>query len=862
MLLVIQILEAQAQVRTSFVDGEVLVTFKPTETSDSARTKLRSKSMDFAERYPTLSEKRKRQTGLVRDKSKTTAQLISELQDDSTVETVEPNYLRWVSSVPNDNRFSEQWSFNNTGQNVNGTSGTTAADVRFLAAKSLSRTLTGEMVVAVVDSGTDVVHPDLAPNIWINPLEIKLNGLDDDGNGVIDDSSGYDFASGDFDPSDADDHGTHVAGTIAAVGDNSGGVIGINDQVKILPLKVSTNGTTISTAATISSMEYVTALKNRGVNIVAINASYGGGGFSSTELAAINATGNVGIIFCAAAGNETADNDTTSTYPASYRTSNMIVVAATDQNDGLASFSNFGATTVDIAAPGSNIISTQPATFSLQVNSTTYTSNKMEFSGLTTGLSGAIINCGTGNTAAEFPSTVNGNIALIQRGTETFVTKVTNAMAAGATAAIIYNNIPGDFSGTLQSASNWIPAQSISQASGQAILAALPATGDIVVSGNYQFISGTSMATPHVAGAVSFAAMHYPADTVAQRRARVLAAVDTKPSLTGKVITNGRLNLLKIVDANLDGIADWQPLVNTATLAVAIQGEPYSQTLTATNGSSPYSWSLDGGALPSGFTLSSQGILSGTTSTSGVSEFTVKVTDQVGASSTKTFALSVSPFGPLHHFTWDFVPTAGYSNTNFAVRLTARDSGERLVTTASGSVSLSSSGTVSPSAVTLTGGEFTGYVRLISTGTITANQSSVSGISGIISITSSNSTAGDGIPDSWKTAHSLPLTPGSAGVDSDGDGQTNLQEYLSGTNPKSAASDFTVSSTNHDAGASYSLSFLAVKGKLYRASRSTNLATWTPETTRILATTDGLQTIQLELNGQSQYFFRVEIAPN
>jgi subtilisin family serine protease len=852
---------AHSQVQSAYVEGEVLVTFKPVETTESAGRALKRKSLNFAERYTTLSAKRRRQTGLVREKSKTTAQLIAQLKDDPSVESVEPNYLRWFNSIPNDTRFTQQWSFNNTGQTVNGTTGTAGADVSYLAAQNLSRSPSSEIVVAVVDSGVDVIHPDLAANIWINPLEIPRNGVDDDANGYADDINGYDFASADADPSDSGDHGTHVAGTIAAPGDNMAGVIGIHDSAKILPLKVSTNGTTISTSAAISAIQYATALKNRGVNIVAINASYGGGGYSAAELAAINAAGNAGIMICAAAGNSTANNDTITSYPASYRTTNMIVVAATDQNDALASYSNFGATTVDLAAPGSNIISTEPSSISLQVGSTTYSFTPLAFSGITTGLSASVIDCGNGNSAAQFPATVNGNIALIQRGTETFRTKVTNAMAAGARAAIIYNNVAGAFSGTLQIEAGWIPSYAISLEDGQAIKAALPSTGSLVLTANYQFMDGTSMATPHVAGAVSFAALNFPADTVAQRRARILAAVDSKPALSGKVITTGRLNLLKIVDANVDGIADWQLQVTTTALPLAIHGVSYSQTLTATGGSMPYTWSLESGALPSGFSLSSQGVLSGISRITGTFNFSVKVTDLAGASSTTTLTLDTAPFGPADHFTWDFVPGDAYANTDFAVKFSARDSDERLVTTASGEVTLSASGLVFPSSVTLSNGEFVGYLRISSTGPLTATQSAVSGSSSAITVLSLSSSAGDGIPDSWKSANGLALTPSIAGLDSDSDGQTNLQEFHAGTLPTAAGSVFKVSSAHTDSTTQVSINFPAVRGKLYRASRSSNLAAWTPESSRILATTDGLLSIQLPLQDELRSYFRVEIVP-
>jgi subtilisin family serine protease len=694
-----------ARAATEYVEGEVIVTFKAAATLETAKAALKTKSLSFAKHFGPLSAKRKSQTGLIREKSKTTAQLIATLKDDPNVETVEPNYLRRVNAAPNDSRFTEQWALNNTGQTVNGITGTASDDVKFVKARALSRTPLGEIVIGVIDTGVDIVHPDLAANVWKNTGETPLNNTDDDGNGFADDYNGYDFADGDADPSDSGDHGTHVAGTIAAIGDNLMGVIGVSDKVSILPLKVSTDGDSISTSAEISAFQYATALKNRGVNIVALNASFGGGGNSTSEKAAIQAAGDAGIIVCVAAGNDSANNDTTATYPASYRLPNMIVVAATDQNDALASYSNYGATTVDIAAPGSNILSTKPATVSFQVGGTTYESTALTYSGLTTGLSGAIIDCGTGNSSSEFPASVNGNIALIQRGIENFTTKVTNAMAAGAKAAIIYNNVSGSFAGTLQTASNWIPAYSISQADGQAVKAGLPKTGALVVAGNYQYLDGTSMATPHVTGAVGFAAMNFPGDTVAQRRARVLSSVNIKTALQTKVATHGRLNLLRIVDANVDGVPDWELSIVTTTLPEAIGGEAYSRTLAVTGGSPPYTWSIASGSLPEGFALNSAGVVSGTSSVAGSYAFTAKVTDSFGATATQDYALAIT-VNTMPTIAHDFVaPTINEDAATAALAFTVSDE-----ETAAGSLSVtatSSNPALIPNANILLGGSGT-----------------------------------------------------------------------------------------------------------------------------------------------------------
>lgn len=563
--------------REEFVEGDVLVTFKKTASLASVHAALGSHSLSLAKHFDWLSSKRGQHFGLVRAKGKTTADLIAALSRDPMIETVEPNYKRWIvgSSLPNDPLFGQLWGLQNTAQTVNGSSGTASADISFPAAWSLARSSDSNVVVAVIDTGVDVTHPDLAANMWINPGETPGNGVDDDGNEYVDDYNGYDFVDHLSSPADSGDHGAHVSGTIAAIGNNHVGVIGVDYHARIMALKVSSDGNTIDTASELEAIQYAAMMKGRGVNVVAINASFGGGGFSSTEQSAIQAAGDAGIVFCASAGNSSSDNDTTLTYPASYRLANMIVVAATDQDDALANFSNYGATTVDLAAPGVNILSTMPTwlagtTATVQRASTVYSAAALTYAGLTTGITAAVYDCGLGY-AADFPAGVNGNIALIQRGTLKFSNKVANAMAAGARAAIIYNNASGNFAGTLQTAGAWIPAVSLSDADGAALLAVLPATGTVVNAAApaalYQYMDGTSMATPHVVGAVAFAAMNFPGESATQRVQRILGNVDVIPGLQGKVRTGGRLDLRRTVDTDSNGLPDWweQLYLNQAT---------------------------------------------------------------------------------------------------------------------------------------------------------------------------------------------------------------------------------------------------------------------------------------------------------
>ena len=268
----------------------------------------------------------------------------------------EPDRIITATTLPNDPSFSRLWGLHNTGQ----TRGVVDADIDAPEAWNVT-TGSRAVVVAVIDTGIDYRHPDLAANMWRNPGEIPGDGIDNDGNGFVDDVYGWDFANNDADPLDDEGHGTHVAGTIGAVGNNGTGVAGVNWQVSLMALKFLGADGSGTTSAAVAALNYATMMRRTyGVNVVATNNSWGGGGASTALTNAIVAGGNADILAVAAAGNESANNDTTPSFPANVNSTAVISVAATDASNRLASFSNYGATTVDVAAPGVGIYSTTP----------------------------------------------------------------------------------------------------------------------------------------------------------------------------------------------------------------------------------------------------------------------------------------------------------------------------------------------------------------------------------------------------------------------------------------------------------------------------------------------------------------------
>jgi len=410
-----------------FVEGELLIKYKPTLRAadvESSLAKINAKKIKQIKELDVLR--------IQLPKELKVKDALSTLTVDPNIEFVEPNYIYQLAVTPNDPRFNELWGLHNTGQ----TGGTADADIDAPEAWGLQTGAPG-IIVAVTDTGVDYNHEDLRANMWTNSGETPGDNIDNDGNGYRDDIHGYDFAEDDGDPMDFHNHGTHVAGIIGAVGDNNIGVVGVNHRTQIMALKVfkplECGGVELGpiTNSADSAEAIVYAAMN---NAKVINASWRSLTDSLTIKTAIGFANIRSVLFVAAAGNDASDNDTTPVYPSNYadpaaNLPNVISVAATDHNDDLAGFSNFGKVSVNLAAPGDAILST------------------------------------------------------------------------------IRNN-------------------------------------------QYFKYPGTSMAAPHVSGVAALVWANHPGKTLPQVKQCILNHVDTKPALTNKVSTNGRLNAFKSVLCN------------------------------------------------------------------------------------------------------------------------------------------------------------------------------------------------------------------------------------------------------------------------------------------------------------------------
>ena len=302
---------------------------------------------------------------LVRALPEDASDVIDALNASPDVLYAEPNYVRRKAVVPNDLRFGEQWGLKNVGLN----GATAGADIGADLAWNIT-TGSSDVVVGIVDDGIFKAHGDLQPNTWFNPAEIPGNNLDDDANGYVDDSYGYNFFDGNYLADWDGGHGTHVAGTVGARGNDGLGVAGVSWHVSLMSLKIfgSEDEPDTNTRLMLSAYGYAKKMRDlwvssggvKGANLRVLNNSYGGYGKSRAELDAIRALGESGILFVAAAGNYYRSNDLYPFFPAGYDAPNVISVGASAANDNRMPFSNFGSRSVHVAAPGGNILSTIP----------------------------------------------------------------------------------------------------------------------------------------------------------------------------------------------------------------------------------------------------------------------------------------------------------------------------------------------------------------------------------------------------------------------------------------------------------------------------------------------------------------------
>lgn len=339
-----------------YMPHEVLVKFKP-DLNDIQKTKIREEfEALLIKKLAGINIEQWRLQG-----EEDTETVLQVLKTHPNIDHAEPNYLYMPQAVPNDPGFHNQWFLQNSGQAVKENTGTPGADISAAQAWDME-TGSSDMVIAVIDSGVAYEHPDLIDNVWINSKEVPDNGLDDDHNGYIDDIYGWDFIYDDNNPSDysrdlsGDGHGTHVAGIIASKGNNGIGTTGIMWQAKIMALQIfdiyettTFMDTIIQNINIISAVEYAV---NNGAKI--INCSFGGPSDSRFQYDAYEYADSKGVLIVVAAGNEGFNNDSAPIYPANYNLPNIISVGATDEHDNLASYSNYGKNTVDVAAPGGN----------------------------------------------------------------------------------------------------------------------------------------------------------------------------------------------------------------------------------------------------------------------------------------------------------------------------------------------------------------------------------------------------------------------------------------------------------------------------------------------------------------------------
>ncbi len=515
---------------------------------------------------------------------KTVAQAMKEnwKQKDPRIEYVEPDYIRHTQALPNDPRFPEQWALHNTGQPGQQYAGN---DISAVDAWDLQ---TGTpVVVAVIDTGVDYNHPDLQGRIWTNEVEAGgQSGVDDDGNGYVDDVYGYDFGQGTADPMDTIGHGTHVAGTIGAAGNDNYGVSGVAWNVKIMPLRIANALGALSDSTAVAAIDYAVA---NGAKV--LSCSWGGTMPSTTLSQAIADAGDRDVLLVAAAGNGAS---TTPHYPAAYNLDNIISVASIDYTDALSYFSNWGATTVDLGAPGSgvdhydtnNILSTFPPYVPLFSEDFQSVTPGIDCGGFTRVgspcLWGTVSDNGHIFASADYQN--NPYLPDADCSLETPAYDTTglshirlqfnyraSLYAHGQLAVDVWDGTDWTNLGTITESTdsplsdNWKGGEyCLDTYSNQDLKVRFRWTSDSYGGSGYVHIDnirlsywgsdytygfrsyrGTSMAAPHVSGAAALVWGRYPGLTCTAVKQRLLGTVDPLPALQGKCVSGGRLNVYR-----------------------------------------------------------------------------------------------------------------------------------------------------------------------------------------------------------------------------------------------------------------------------------------------------------------------------
>lgn len=584
--------KAQAENADQHVANQVLVKFAQSVSDEEKKALRLSLGATLLERIQSI---RLEQWTVPKAIDLETA--VTELNVSPLVEYAEPNFLYQPHALPDDPHFSKLWHLQNTGQTLNGQSGIPGADVNVVPAWDL-QSGSAEVVIAVVDSGVAFDHPDLTDNAWVNQGEIPDNGLDDDGNGYIDDIHGWDFVNNDNNPSDysrdlyGDGHGTHVAGIIGARGNNALGSTGLLWKCRIMPLQIFDLFQSNTFAAhiiqiirIIQALDY--AVQN-GARI--INCSFGGSAFSQALYDMYALANEQDVLVVAAAGNNNNDNDQTPIYPASYDLPNIIAVAATNEQDALAVYSNYGAQSVDLAAPGgssykSNIFSTIPPervvlfqddfengltqwTTSSQYNdwlvdydflfdsqvlqsSTTYYHNNESATVTTAAPIDGLLARGLHLHMDIEYHLENGFDYLYIEGSQDGTTFTPAYVATGHSGGIIHFN---DWKSELALGTFYLRFRLETDAN---ITDLGVFVDNLKLTGvrwefdgdEYGTKSGTSMAAPVVTGLAGLLWSSRPELSALEIKNTLLETVDTLEGLSGKVKSNGRANALKALSA-------------------------------------------------------------------------------------------------------------------------------------------------------------------------------------------------------------------------------------------------------------------------------------------------------------------------